>query len=369
MTITSLPQVAPINITTLVADPLATRASVIIVNYNGGARLKQCLRSLLMGFDPSDEIILVDNASTDGSAEEVEQTFPGVRVIRSATNHGFGAGNNLGVRHASGKYLAFLNPDTVVEPGWLTALIQALEADPQVGLATSKILLLSEPGRINACGNDVHSSGLTLCRGLGMDRARFASSDQVGAVSGAAFAVRRELYELLGGFDEAFFMYMEDTDLSLRARLAGYHCVYTASSIVYHDYALRFGPQKIYVQERNRYLMLLKVMRWRTLAGLVPALLLAEVVTWGFVLLREPNRLLSKIRAYAWVVTNWALIMEKRQQTQTLRRVSDHDLLASSTHKLVYEQTGGGVVARLAHTLLDPLFLIFQKFALTVAGW
>ena len=125
------------------------RASVIVVNYNGRMRLGRCLYSLLEDRQEY-EVILVDNASTDGSVDYVEQFFPKVQVIRNEANRGFGYGNNAGVQRARGKYLAFLNPDTAVEPGWLEALIAALEADPQAGLATSQILLLADPGRIRS---------------------------------------------------------------------------------------------------------------------------------------------------------------------------------------------------------------------------
>ena len=160
---------------------------------------------------------------------------------------------NVGVRSSSGNYLAFLNPDTVVEPGWLDALIAALEADPRAGLATAKILLLDDPARINTCGCDVHYTGLTLCRGMGMGRSALTDPVDVSAVSGAAFVIRRDLFEALSGFDAAYFLYMEDTDLSWRARLAGYSCLYVPTSFVYHDYSLRFGPKKAFYEELHLF--------------------------------------------------------------------------------------------------------------------
>jgi GT2 family glycosyltransferase len=343
----------------------APRASVIVVNYNGRMRLGRCLYSLLEDRQEY-EVILVDNASTDGSVDYVEQFFPKVQVIRNETNRGFGQGNNAGVRRARGKYLAFLSPDTAVEPGWLEALIAALETDPQAGLATSQILLLADPGRINTCGNDVHYTGLTLCRGMGMDRSAFADLTEVTAVSGSAFATRREIFEALGGFDETFFLYMEDTDLSWRARLGGYRCLYVPQSIVFHDYSLRFGPRKTFYQERNRYLLLLKSLRWRTLLVLLPALLLAEAVTWGFALLRDRRRLANKLQAYTWVVQHWGKIMASRRQVQATRQVSDRDLVAGCTHRLDFEQTGGGAVAHWAHSLFDPLFSVLHRLALAL---
>lgn len=350
-------------------DAMMPIASVIIVNYNGRHHLEKCIPSLRGegGSDP--EIILVDNASTDGSAAYVERAFPEVRVVRSEANLGFGQGSDVGARQARGRYLAFLNPDTVVEPGWLEALIVALEADPQAGLATSNILLVSDPGRINTCGNEVHFTGLTLCRGMGMERSALADLEEVSAVSGAAFVIRRDLFEALGGFDETFFLYMEDTDLSWRARLAGYRCLCVPQSVVYHDYSMRFGPKKTFYQERNRYLMLLKSLRWRTLMFLLPALLLAEVITWGFMLLWERQRLANKVQAYAWIVEHWEEVMESRSRTQALRRVRDRDLLARCAYRLAYEQFDSGLIGRLAHTVFDPLFSVLHRLAMAWIGW
>ena len=355
---------------TVLTQPRPTvRASVVIVSYNSRLYLPECLRSLQQSEARDLEIILVDNGSSDGSASTVEQAFPAVAVIRSETNLGFGHGGNLGAAQARGRYLAFLNPDTVVEPGWLDALIAALESDPGAGLATSKILLLNDPQHINTCGNDVHLTGLTLCRGMGLESRALAEPREVGAVSGAAFAIRQDLFAALGGFDETFFLYMEDTDLSWRARLAGYRCLYAPSSLVHHDYALRFGPQKTFYQERNRYLLFLKSLRWRSLIVLLPALLLAETVTWGFVWLQEPRRWANKVRAYRWIVDHWSQVMESRRRTQALRRVNDRELLALSTYRLAFQQSVGGLLPRLASLVFDPLFFLLHRLALAVIRW
>ena len=336
--------------------------SVIVVSYNGRAYLEQCLGSLLAEGVADREIILVDSASTDGSASYVVHAFPCVRVVRT-TNGGYGHGCNVGARLARGAYLAFLNQDTVVRPGWAEALVAALQRDPAAGLSTPRILLMRDPDRANACGNNVHCTGLTLCRGLGELADALCEDAEVGAVSGAAFAMPRWLFDHLGGFDERFGMYMEDTDLSLRARLAGYRCLYVSDAIVYHDYRLRFGPLKTYYQERNRYLILLKLLRWRTLAALLPVLLLAEAVTWGYVLLREPHRLVNKLRAYAWVAGHWREIVAHRRRVQRMRRVADQALLAACTCRLPFEQTGEGSPVRAAHALFDPLFRVSWRVA------
>jgi GT2 family glycosyltransferase len=355
-----LSSVQPSEITANVqaSTPLATGilASVVVVAYNNRDSLRECLDSLLGTLPPASELLVIDNASTDGSPELVEENYPTFSVIRNRVNLGFAGGSNLAGAEARGEYIVFLNPDTTTAPGWLEKLLAPLEEDFRVGLTTPQILLMRSPGVINACGNDIHLSGLTLCRGAGLKEGTLASRAIISAVSGAAFAIRRELFNQVGGFDERFFMYLEDTDLSWRCRLAGYDCIYVPDSVVYHDYELRFRTNKTLFQERNRYCMLLKNLRWGSLVALLPVLLLAEVVSWGFVLLRQFSQWRQKFQAYAWVVRNWKAIMILRRQTQSLRKRSDRQLLRLHSWRLDFDQTGPGLVARLANGIFGPLF-------------
>lgn len=344
------------------------QASLIIVAYNAQAYLERCLSAVFEMSGISCEVILVDNASSDGSAELVAQKFPQVRLIQNENNLGFGGGNNLGAQSATGNYLVFLNPDTIVKPGWLVFLIEALEDDSRAGLATSKILLLNDPERINTCGNSIHLTGLTLCRGLRRPKNTFNQRESVAAVSGAAFAIRRELFERLGGFDEDFFLYMEDTDLSWRARLAGWDCLYVPESIVLHDYRLRITPLKVFYQERNRYLMLLKSFKWGTLIFLLPTLLLAEVITWGFVIWGDRARLGNKIRAYGWIARHWSSVWQKRRATQRLRRIDDRELVQAMVSRLDFEQVEHPMV-RLAHLIFDLPFGVLKRITLALIWW
>lgn len=344
------------------------RASIVIVNHNGRTYLERSLPSVLSTLTPGDEVIVVDNGSTDGSADWVSEKFPAIRLIRSQVNGGFGYGCNLGAHHARGRYLVFLNPDTTVVPGWLDALLAPL-SDLQVALVTPCILRMDHPARINAAGNEVHPTGLAFCRGAGMPVTACMESAEVAAISGAAFGVRRDVWDVLGGMDESFFLYVEDTDLSWRAWLAGYRCLYVPNPGVYHDYALRFGEGKFFLQERNRYLLLLKSLRWRTLLLLVPSLLLAEVVTWGFLLMYDPRRWREKVQAYLWLLRHGREVRARRREVQTRRRARDRDLLARCTPYLAYEQTGRARAARWAHRLLDPLFGLLYRITLSLVRW
>jgi GT2 family glycosyltransferase len=354
------------------AEP-AVCASIILVDFNNGATIGPCLESITAALDSTTgetaEVIVVDNGSSDGSPEFIAETYPWITLVRSDTNLGFGGANNLGAHQAAADLLVFVNPDTIVTPGWWQALVAPLQANESAGLATARILLADEPDRLNTAGNDVHLTGLTLCRGMGRGAAAYDQPATVSAVSGAAFAVRRDLYRRLGGFDAGYFMYMEETDLSWRAQLAGYRCVYVPESVVYHHYRLRFGPDKTFYQERNRYRLLLKTLKWPTLLLLLPALVLAEIVTWGFVMTGDRQHWTGKLRAYRSLLVEWPDIRRLRRQTQRARVVPDRALLEISNGRLDFAQTGSGRLVTLAGAVFNPLFGAWRRVVLWLVSW
>lgn len=353
-------------------DPaVCVSVSVVIVTYNSKQYVDTCLTSLLQTLPQRSEIVILDNASTDGTAEYIAAQYPMVKLIAYEDNLGFAAGNNLAVQYSSGEYVVFLNPDTSVEADWLEPMLKLFESDPTVGMVTPKILLMNDPTRVNTCGNNVHLTGLALCRGVNKscDSSFVAHVTEVNAVSGAAFMMRRDLYLTLDGFDEMMFMYMEDTDLSMRARLAGYKTYYVPESIVYHDYRLRFGRRKTFYQERNRYVMLLKLLRWRTLLLMLPAFLFAEAITWGFTLLKDRSNIVNKPGAYLSIFRMWRGIMANRKRIQALREISDAELIADLDFRLEFEQTGDDFVTKVAHLVFDPVFWLMHRFLLVVVRW
>ena len=345
------------------------RASVVIVNYNGIDQLRRCLASLSKQDYPNCDTWVVDNASADGSADCVAQEFPWVHLIRNAANLGYADANNIGFEHSAGEYIAVLNPDTVVEPEWLRELVRALEADPRAGLATSRILLMDHPGRINACGNEITFTGLTFCRGLEQPADRYLNLEPVSAVSGAAFAIKCSVLNDAGNFDGDFFMYYEDTDLSLRAMLAGYTCLYVPTSVVYHQYTFRFSPHKCYFQERNRYVALLKTLRWRTLLILLPSLLISEMIAWGYAFLRGPRHLVSKARSHVWLVRSFPQILGREREVQALRRVDDRWIIARFGYRCTFNQTVNPWVAAGLECLVNPLLLLLAVIARNIVAW
>jgi len=180
--------------------------SIVIVTYNSAADIADCLVSIARCTSIPYEVLIVDNFSSDETVRIIKEHFPLIQLIENNTNTGFAAANNLAVSQAQGQYIAFLNPDTQVEDQWLEPLIELLHKNPRIGSATSQILYGKDPGRINACGNCVHFSGITYCNQQGKPKISGAPFE-VNAVSGAAFAIERSLFEQIGGFPENFFLY------------------------------------------------------------------------------------------------------------------------------------------------------------------
>jgi GT2 family glycosyltransferase len=272
-------------------------------------------------------VVVVDNDSVDDTVERVESAFPDVDIVRFGRNGGYGAGNNAGFARSQSKYVAVVNPDAQPERGWLRALVRALEQNPRAALATSKVLLASDPSRVNACGNVVHLSGIAFCGDLNDDQQDHVRGRSVAAVSGAAFIARRDVLEQIGGFDERFFMYMEDTELSLRARLAGWDVVLAPRSRVMHDYELTIPPEKFFYLERNRALMLMNIFHLRTLFVLAPALLAAEVGVWSFALRSGRGFAWAKARSYGAIIRGLPEAMRQRRRVQAVRVSEDRDIL------------------------------------------
>ncbi len=226
--------------------------SVIVLNYNGRRWLGGCLDALARQSDvPPFEVVVVDNASTDRSAETVREyatrpagpdaAFEELRLVESAANLGFAAGNNLGARAARGELLAFLNNDTEPEAAWLGALHRALVERPAFALATSRLVFLDDPGMVDSAGDGYLRAGGAFKHGYGAPAALALESREVFGACGGAFLIRRALYESLGGFDERFFMVYEDVDLSYRARLMGHRCWYAADAVVRHAGSATLG--------------------------------------------------------------------------------------------------------------------------------
>jgi GT2 family glycosyltransferase len=215
--------------------------SIIIVTWNGRQHLDACLTAIAAQEGVDAETILADNASTDGTIDLVRSHFPWVRVVALDRNHGFAGGNNAGAREARGRYLAFLNNDTVADRLWLRTLRAGLDEPRGIALATSRIVYMHDPEIVDSAGDGLTRWGGAFKRHHGGQARDVTESRDVFGACGAAFIVPKAVFDEIGGFDADFFLSHEDVDLSYRAQLRGYRCRYVADSIVHHRGSASIG--------------------------------------------------------------------------------------------------------------------------------
>lgn len=216
--------------------------SIIIPNWNGLRWLRPCLDSLRRQTYRDFEILVVDNASTDGSVAALACEYPEVRILKMERNVGYAGGCNAGFRIARGEIFVVLNNDTEADPGWLAALVEALDRHPEVGAVASRVMIYDQPHLLNAAGDLYRRDGTADSRGVWQPFGPpYDRETYVFGASGAAAAYRRQMLEEIGFFEECFFMYYEDVDLAWRAQRAGWRCLYVPEAIVYHHLSATGG--------------------------------------------------------------------------------------------------------------------------------
>jgi GT2 family glycosyltransferase len=263
-----------------------------------------------------EDVVVVDNG---GDLADVD----GARVVRPGENLGFAAGNNRGAREAAGEALVFLNPDTVVAEGALDELVRPLE-DPGVGIVSARLRLLDEPELLNSAGNEVHVTGIAWAGLYGEPASSVTEVRDVAFPTGAAMAIRRDLFGQLGGFTEELFMYQEDLILGWRARLRGLRVVVNPAADVYHDYEFGRNADKHYLLERNRLVFVLSSYSPRLLFLLSPVLVSTEAAM--LVLALKEGWAREKMAGWGWLLRHVGWLRRQRRETQRLRRVRDRDL-------------------------------------------
>lgn len=297
--------------------------SVIVLTWNGRAYLEPCLEAVFRQRGVDFEVIVVDNASTDGTPDLVRTRFPHARLVVLSSNRGFAAGNNAGAREARAPLIAFLNNDTIPDRDWLQQLRGAVRPQDRFALATSRVVYMHDPGIIDSAGDGVLRSGGAYKRHHGAPTATAPASGEVFAVSGAACMLPRTVFDELGGFDDHFFASHEDVDLSYRARLSGYRCWYAAEAIVRHHGSATLGRVSggaVFHGQRNLEWMYVKntpgSLLWRTLPGhilydLAAAAYFARHGLFG-----------TYLRAKAAAIAGLPRVLRQRRAIQRRRTVS-----------------------------------------------
>jgi len=315
------------------------KVSVIIVNWNGKQHLEECLNSLSKQTFKAFETILVDNGSTDGSIEFVEEHFPVVKVIKLNYNKGFCRGNNIGLQHARGDFIALLNNDTLVDMQWLEELYRAMTKHSHVGICASCIVNYYSRDVLDTAGDGFDLCGVGYKIGEGMPVTEFQKERYVfGACAGAAL-YRRSMIDEIGFFDERFFAVGEDLDLSFRARLAGYKCLYVPDAIVYHKIGRTVGQNSdflLYHSRRNVEYTFFKNMPFPLIILTFPLHIIYNLLTFAQAFFDKRIRIFLKSKKD--FLKNFKEIHMLRKEIQEKRKISLKELLFSfSKHYLCYK--------------------------------
>ncbi|NCD34221.1 MAG: glycosyltransferase family 2 protein [Spartobacteria bacterium] len=305
-------------------DPMV---SVVIPNYNGMHWLTPCLEALSRQSCPAFEIIVVDNGSVDESAALLQRDFPQVQLILSPCNEGFAAAVNKGIAASDAKYVVLLNNDTVPEKDWLRSLVEAAEAAPERTAAfASCMLMMDKPDCMDNAGDIFSWQGSAVKRGYGCTRARYQDEASVLSVCAGAALYRREVLARVGGFAEYFFAYLEDVDLGLRLRLAGYECVYVPDAKICHAGHGSSIPTDFYVRliTANRLHVFFRNIPTRLIFRHLLSILYGQV--YYFIMYRHS---LSSLKGYISFCRNMRLSLRQRKSMHAMRvlTLAEVDLL------------------------------------------
>lgn len=301
--------------------------SIVIVNYNGERFLAACLNSLRAQTRRFQEIVLVDNASSDSSLALVGAQFPEVKIIPLTENVGYAEGCNRGIRASSGELVAILNNDIVLDPCWLENLL-ARDREPWSFWA-SRVVFASDPRLVDSAGDGMAVVGSAFKFGHGEAASEYLDEREVFGPCAAAALYRRSMLEQLGGFDPDFFLIYEDADLNFRARLRGFRCLYVPSAVANHHVNASIGTFSdtyVFYGHRNSEYVFWKSMPIGLLLLYLPERLLFDVLSFFYFVFK--GRGACYLRSKGSFLRNWGTIMRKRRGIQSSRVLRSSEVRA-----------------------------------------
>jgi len=313
------------------------KVSIIVVTYNNKRFIEGCLQSLMSTDYPNFEVIVVENASTDGSTElirKLAKSYSHIKIIRNQENLGHAEGSNIGAKMANCKYIAFVDSDTSFDAYWLKEAVKTMEKDPIVGAVQSKLRFMHNPKRVENIGGILNYYGVEVNppQGFSEESLRdYVEPKEVFYAKSAAMIVKKKAFEEAGKFDPNYFVYFDDADLCWRIRLRGYSILFVGSSIVYHEgggtMRGRLSLLGTFHMCKNHIMTLLKnYQSINLLKYLMPYL--------TFVLLHAIYKALKKdygitgayLKAILWNLRNIKYIYLQRLKVQRSRRISDVEI-------------------------------------------
>jgi len=267
--------------------------TVIVVTYNHQKYIAECIKSILSA--GANEIIIIDNASTDNTISIVESFLNNhaLRLVQNKVNLGYGSAVNIGVRLANNETIIIQNPDTIVNPNCYQLLHRSLLSGDKI--ISSPIIMMYDGTIVNTLGNIEHFTGLGLINGIGLPAHTDFSKYSINGISGACFAIFRKNYLEIGGFDENFFCYMEDVELSWRALSLDYQFILVPGAFINHDYQIKLTSEKFFQLEKGRYYILKKFLTRREIISILPSLIIVEILSFTLALINGNDFIKKKV--------------------------------------------------------------------------
>lgn len=307
--------------------------SVVIVNFNGRHFLKRCLNTLMDTIYPEYEIIIVDNASTDGSLEDIELTFgenPRIKIVKNTKNLGHAEGCNIGARMTNSQYIVFLDSDIEFETkSWLSELVNAMENNSKIGLAQAKIVLAEDKRCLDYVCFAIDALG-TWAATYGSKEENINKNFEIFAASSGCCIIRRDVFDQVGGFDADYFIYDDDTDISLRTRLLGYKVMFIPSAVVLHRGGILRGVSgmMLYHSSKNRLITVIKNYELRNIWWRFSVLtFFTFIVSAVFFAVKKHNEARATLKGAINPIRNFSNIWRKRLVFQPKRKIKDSELV------------------------------------------
>jgi len=299
------------------------KVSIIILNYNAGDLLLDCVNSVLKSTYKNFKILVVDNHSSDNSHLNCKNKFPEIDLLINKENLGYCEGNNTGIRYTDSELIAILNPDTIVEPNWLDELVSEF-SNRGDGFYQPKILSVDDSTLIESTGNMMQLFGFGYSRDKGIkDTNSRCDVEEIGFPAGTCFLTSKKILEKLNMFDPFLFLYQDDLDLGWRGLQFKVKSFFVPSSVVYHtdSYNLKWSSKKFYWLERNRKYCLLTHFSRKTIFFMLPSLLIVDFFVFLFYLKKGFPQ--AKIKADFNLLKNLNKIMSKYNELETNKIIPD----------------------------------------------
>jgi GT2 family glycosyltransferase len=317
-------------------DPLI---SIVILNYNAGDLLIDCIDSIQKSNYKNYEIIVVDNISKDKSHKKCKEKFPNIKLIENSENLGYCEGNNVGLRVTNGEFVVILNPDTIVDPSWLSELLQAYRKNGD-GIYQPKFLASTDHSMLLSTGNMIQIFGFGYSRAKGdIDKKQYENFEKIDFASGTCIFTSKKIIEEIGLFESFLFAFHDDFELCWRGALIGINSFYVPSAIVYHPiegYSFKWSPLKFKLLERNRKYCLLTLYSRSTFYKMIPGLLLVDIAVLFFYLSKGLGKM--KIAADIEILKNLGKINEKYKKNQEKRKIADKELIKQFKNDVIVPQ-------------------------------